>query len=171
VPSTKEWLAITAFVTFVLMPICWKFWRGWDRPSRAAKTEMARRKHERDIRDAFIIEDAKAREQEHIAAEMALSRRKAQAPTPVAQKVLSNAFGSLGETDETPLIVHPDIEIQEVADVSDMVEGLETDEIEESVIPEAAPVAVQIRAESTAADEVEWKPQATDDDWSDIGWS
>jgi hypothetical protein len=52
-----------------------------------------------------------------------------------------------------------------------MVEGLETDEIEESVIPEAAPVAVQIRAESTAADEVEWKPQATDDDWSDIGWS
>lgn len=176
-PSVKEWIAIGAFVAFVLMPICWKFWRGWDRPSAAARAEMKRRKREREIRDAFMREDAKMREQERIAAEMSLSRRKAQAPAPVAKGVLTDAFGSLGESAaavapaEPEPVNHAAFEVNEVEDVSDLVSGLDTADVEDSVIPEAAPVAVQIQPSAPAADEVEWTGEDAEDDWSEIGWS
>ena len=100
-PSLKEWIAIGAFVAFVLIPICWRFWRRWDRPSKAAVSEMLRRIRERDVREAFIREDAKLREQQHLEAERELSMRKAQAPAPVEKSTLASAFGNLGAVDST----------------------------------------------------------------------
>ena len=47
---------------------------------------------------------------------------------------------------------------------------LDGGDIVENVIPEAAPVAVQLRGE-TGPDEVKWDAQQEEDDWSDIGWS
>ena len=100
-PTLKEWIAIGAFVAFVLIPICWRFWRRWDRPSKAAVSEMLRRIRERDIREAFIREDAKLREQQRLEAERELSMRKAQAPPPMEKTALSSAFGSLSSVDST----------------------------------------------------------------------
>ena len=76
-PTVKEWIVIVALVALVLIPICWKFWKRWDRPSLASLLEMKRRIRERDIREAFIKEDAKVREQQRIEAERELAIRKA----------------------------------------------------------------------------------------------
>ena len=57
---------------------------------------MLRRIRERDIREAFIREDAKLREQQRLEAERELSMRKAQAPAPVEKSTLASAFGNLG---------------------------------------------------------------------------
>ena len=85
-PTIKEWIVIVALVAFVLIPICWKFWLRWDRPSLASILEMKRRIRERDIREAFIKEDAKVREQQRLEAERELALRKAQAPPPVERQ-------------------------------------------------------------------------------------
>jgi type VI protein secretion system component VasK len=97
VPPIKTWIAIGAFVAFILIPICWKFWKGWDRPSRAAKAEMQRRIRERDVRETFLREDAKTRELERAEAQRELSRKKAQAPAPVESSILKRAFDSLDD--------------------------------------------------------------------------
>ena len=90
--TTKEWIVSGALVAFVLIPICWKFWRKWDRPSLASIFEMKRRIRERDIREAFIEEDAKIREQQRLEAARELAVRKAQAPPPVEKTVLNSAL-------------------------------------------------------------------------------
>ena len=193
VPTAKEWIAIGALVAFVLIPICWKFWKGWDRPSRAAKIEMKRRIRERDIRDEFIREDAKAREQQRLEAQRELSLRKAQAPPPIPVSALSGAFGSLGEspsetstTDNTGTAVleesvgtRQDFNVDSDIDLSKLVDSLDTDEIaDDAVIPDAAPVAVQLRGamDSTnkgeaGVENIEWGHQDPEDDWAGIGWT
>ena len=193
VPTAKEWIAIGALVAFVLIPICWKFWKGWDRPSRAAKIEMKRRIRERDIRDEFIREDAKAREQQRLEAQRELSLRKAQAPPPIPVSALSGAFGSLGEspsetstTDNTGTAVleesvgtRQDFNVDSDVDLSKLVDSLDTDEIaDDAVIPDAAPVAVQLRGamDSTnkgeaGVENIEWGHQDPEDDWAGIGWT
>ena len=192
VPNAKEWIAIGALVAFVLIPICWKFWKGWDRPSRAAKTEIKRRIRERDIRDQFIKEDAKAREQQRLEAQRELSLRKAQAPPPVPVSTLSGAFDSLGEspseastTDNTGTAVleesvgtRQDFNVDSDVDLSSLVDRLDTDAIaDDAVIPDATPVAVQLRGamDSTnkgdaGVDDIIWGHQDPHDDWPGIGW-
>jgi len=177
VPTIKEWIVIVALVAFVLIPICWKFWKRWDRPSLASILEMKRRIRERDIREAFIKEDAKVREQQRIEAERELALRKAQAPPPVEKIVLTSAFGNLGVTDSTGTAVlegavteSKDTIVTPVENVDSLVDQLDVGDIAEDVIPEAAPVAVQLRGE-TGTDDVKWDAQQEEDDWSDIGWS
>ena len=97
VPSIRSWIAIGAFVALILIPICWKFWKGWDRPSRAAKKEMQRRIQERDIREKFHLEDAKVREQERLEAQRELARKKTKAAAPVEPSILKQAFVNLDE--------------------------------------------------------------------------
>ena len=177
VPTIKEWIAISAFVALVLIPICWKFWKGWDRPSLSALLEMKRRIRERDLRDAFIKEDAKIREQHRLEAERELALRKAQAPPPVEKTVLASAFGNLGATDSTGTAVLEGSVSQGGADpimpvenVDDLVDSLDTDDIDANVVPEAAPVAVQLHREADA-DEIKWDGLKEDDDWPEIGWT
>ena len=174
--TTKEWIVSGALVAFVLIPICWKFWKKWDRPSLASIFEMKRRIRERDIREAFIEEDAKVREQQRLEAARELAIRKAQAPPPVEKTVLNSAFSNLGNTDSTGTAVLAESTPQNTANVitpvenvGALVDSLETDGIAEDVIPEAAPVAVQLHRDA-GADEVKWGPQE-DDDWADIEWS
>ena len=176
-PTIKEWIVIVALVALVLIPICWKFWKRWDRPSLASLLEMKRRIRERDIREAFIKEDAKVREQKRLEAERELAVRKAQAPPPVEKAVLTSAFGNLGMTDSTGTAVlegsvaeSKETTLAPVENVDSLVDQLDVEGIVEDVIPEAAPVAVQLRAE-TGTDDVKWDEQQEDDDWSDIGWS
>jgi len=176
VPSLKEWIAIGAFVAFVLIPICWRFWRRWDRPSKAAVTEMLRRIRERDIREAFIREDAKLREQQRLEAERELSMRKAQAPPPMEKTTLSLAFGSLGSVDSTGTEVlenNPQPSsasiVAPVENVDQLVDSLDIDDILEDVIPEAAPVAVQIHQEPSATDDSSATAE-DDDEWSEVDW-
>tara|TARA_B100001250_G_scaffold354474_1_gene328350 strand:- start:239 stop:772 length:534 start_codon:yes stop_codon:yes gene_type:complete len=177
VPTIKEWIVIVALVALILIPICWKFWKGWDRPSLASIKEMSRRIRERDIREAFIKEDAKLREQERIEAERELSIRKAQAPAPVEKTVLTSAFGNLGITDSTgtailegsaPLSdekIAPPIE-----NVESLVDSLDVEDISDDIIPQAAPVAVQLRADA-GADDIKWDASEEEDDWTEIEWS
>ena len=174
--TTKEWIVSGALVAFVLIPICWKFWKKWDRPSLASIFEMKRRIRERDIREAFIEEDAKVREQQRLEAARELAVRKAQAPPPVEKTVLNSAFSNLGNTDSTGTAVlaestpqYTEKMVTPVENVGALVDSLETDDIADEAIPEAAPVAVQLHRDA-GADEVKWAP-GEDDDWADIEWS
>ena len=163
-------------MAFVLIPIGWKFWKGWDRPSLSSIFEMKRRIRERDIREAFIEEDAKVREEQRLEAARELAIRKSQSPPPVEKTVLNSAFSNLGNTDSTGTAVLAESTPQNTANVitpvenvGALVDSLETDGIAEDVIPEAAPVAVQLHGDA-GADEVKWVAQE-DDDWADIEWS
>ncbi|MDP6324019.1 MAG: hypothetical protein QF684_00420 [Candidatus Thalassarchaeaceae archaeon] len=175
--TDKEWIVSGALVAFVLIPICWKFWKKWDRPSLASLFEMKRRIQERDIREAFIEEDAKVREQQRLEAAHEMARRKAQAPTPVEKTVLNSAFSNLGGADSTGTAVLPESVPQNtqsivasVENVGELVDSLDTDGIDEVVVPEAYPVAVQLQGDA-GADEVKWDARQDEDDWSDIQWS
>ena len=176
-PTIKEWILIVALTAFVLIPICWKFWRGWDRPSRAAVKEMKRRIHERDIREAFIAEDAKQREQQRLEAERELSLRKAQAPQPIKKSALSAAFENIGNIDSTgtevldnsPITSSESI-VEPVENVDALVDSLDTVGIAEDVIPESAPVAVQLHGDAEK-EEVPWGAPEKEDDWSEVEWS
>ena len=176
-PTIKEWILIGAFVAFVLIPVCWKFWKGWDRPSLSSLLEMKRRIRERDLRDAFIEEDAKIREQHRLEAERELALRKAQAPPPVERSVLTSAFGNLGATDSTGTAVLEGSATLEATNtviptgnVDDLVDSLDIEDIAENVAPETAPVAVQLRGD-VGADEIKWDATKEGDDWPEIGWT
>lgn len=176
-PTIKEWIVIVVLVALILIPICWKFWKGWDRPSLSSLLEMKRRIRERDIREAFIEEDAKIREQHRLEAAREISLRKAQAPPPVEKAVLSSAFGNLGVIDSTGTAVlegstsqSDEMVVTPVENVDSLVDSLDTEDIADEVIPEAAPVAVQLQGDASA-DDIKWDANQEEDDWSDIEWS
>ena len=168
-PSIREWIAIAAIGAFVLIPICWKFWKGWDRPSRAAKTEMSRRKRERDLRDAFMLEDAKAREHERLQAERELARRRGQPPPTLEKGVLTSAFGSLDSTESTDSTgtevleeseeIRRDTPAFSTEDVTSLVDGLDGEDE-----PEKG------GNENGIEEDVEWLTPNPKDDWPGIGW-
>ena len=176
-PTVKTWIAIGALVALVSIPICWKFWKGWDRPSKAAKQEMQRRIRERDIRETFLREDAKVREMERIEAQRELSRKKAQAPLPVEKGVLKSAFGNLGVTDSTGTAVlegstpeSKETIVTPTENVDKLVNQLDVEGIDDDIIPEAAPVAVQLRAEPSS-DDIKSGTSQEKGDWSEVEWS
>ncbi len=175
-PTVKEWIVIVAVTAFVLIPICWKFWRGWDRPSLAAVTEMKRRIRERDMREAFIAEDAKQREQQRLEAERELSIRKAQAPPPVEKSALNSAFASIGSIDSTGTEVLENSPVQDTANIVEpvenvdaLVDSLDTMGIEEDVIPESTPVAVQLHGDA-GSEEASLDTSEKEEDWSEVEW-
>lgn len=153
---------------------------------------MKRRIQERDIRETFLREDAKAREEQRLEAQRELARKKAQAPPPVESSILEKAFGNLGEeggakaqnVDRTGTEILAESrgirrEIpQSSEDVTDLVDSLDIDDIkDDAIIPEVTPVAVQLQGTSgkemkgnAGADDVTWGSNDPDDDWSDIGW-
>lgn len=67
------WAIIGALVA---IPLCYYFWRRWDRPTREAKAEQERRLQERETREAFAREEVKVREHEHQQAMIQLQERK-----------------------------------------------------------------------------------------------
>ena len=138
---------------------------------------MKRRIRERDMRDAFIEEDAKIREQHRLEAERELALRKAQPPPPMEKTVLTSAFSNLGTTDSTGTAVLEGRVAQEdehviipVENVDDLVDSLDTEDIAENAPPEATPVAVQLRGDA-GADEIKWDVNEEEDDWPGIEWT
>ena len=138
---------------------------------------MKRRIRERDLRDAFIKEDAKIREQHRLEAERELALRKAQAPPPVEKSVLTSAFGNLGATDSTGTAVLegsvPQVgrtTVMPVENVDDLVDSLDIEDIAENIVPETTPVAVQLQGDS-GVDEIKWDAIKEGDDWPEIGWT
>ena len=56
-----------------------------------------------------------------------------------------------------------------VENVDQLVDSLDIDDILEDVIPEAAPVAVQIHQEPNSTDD-SWATAEEDDEWSEVDW-
>jgi len=98
----KQWIAVATVITLALIPIAWYYWKIWDRPSRAAKEEMARRKHEAEVREMFQREELKLRAEEAKQAKLAMMRKKAAAPNAVPKNVLNAAFGDLADMPMDP---------------------------------------------------------------------
>ena len=44
------------------------------------------------------------------------------------------------------------------------------EDISDDIIPQAAPVAVQLRADA-GADDIKWDASEEEDDWTEIEWS
>ena len=89
---------------------------------------------------------------------------------------LSSAFGSLGSVDSTGTAVlennpqpSPESIVTPVENVDQLVDSLDIDDILEDVIPEAAPVAVQIHQEPSADDD-SWATAEEGDEWSEVDW-
>ena len=136
---------------------------------------MLRRIRERDIREAFIREDAKLREQQRLEAERELALRKAQAPPPMEKVALASAFGNLGAVDSTGTAVlenspTPRAEdiVTPVENVDALVESLDIDEILDDIFPESTPVAVQIHQETNQHDDSWVTPE--EDEWAEVEW-
>ena len=60
----RGWIAVGAWLSLILVPVFHYYWKRWDRPSKAAQEEMARRKHELEVKRAFELEDMKLRAEE-----------------------------------------------------------------------------------------------------------
>ena len=169
-------------VALVAIPLCYYFWRRWDRPTREAKAEQERRLQERETREAFAREEAKVREHERQQAMVELQERKkieAMSPSRAAMSfALSSLDGSnpadesitadgpLGGADE---IQRSEEEIALLEKIPDSVEvpDIEADEfisdLDEDEIPASLKVSISLPEEL--------KPKATSDDISDdIDW-
>ena len=93
------------------------------------------------------------------------------------KSTLASAFGNLGAVDSTGTAVlesspapPPQTLVAPVENVDQLVDSLEIDDILEDVIPEAAPVAVQIHQESITDEDDSWVAQEGDNEWSGVDW-
>ena len=130
---------------------------------------MARRKRERDMRDTFMLEDAKAREHERLQAERELARRRGQPPPTLEKGVLTSAFGSLDSTESTDSTgtevleeseeIRRDTPAFSTEDVTSLVDGLDGEDE-----PEKG------GDENGIEEDVEWLTPNPKDDWPGIGW-
>lgn len=199
-PSLREWVVIAGLIALVLIPICWYFWKKFDLPSLLARKEIARRKHERDVLEAFQKEEAKLLEIQRNEAQMELSRRKAIAPPPASLGELSTAFGNLsGEsqatsptqtassaTDSTGTeVLEGSSEVRrdegvktDISEVTELVNSLDDSDISVGGdLPSDSPVMMQLQGrpidddQKPAADSVDWsEPSDEPDDWKEVNW-
>jgi hypothetical protein len=199
-PSVREWVVISGVIALVMIPICWYFWKKFDLPSRLARREMSRRRHERDVREAFQLEEAKLLEIQRLEAQMELARKKTQAPAPVEKGELYSAFGSLSGEEQDPSTIQAagpatDSTGTEVMDGSadirrdDSIEfdaseiTVLVDSLDDSAISDGgeaqsdAPKMMRFQSapkdesDKQAADSVDWSdPSDEPDDWKEVNW-
>ena len=121
----------------ISLPFLYSFWKSWDRPSRAALDEQDRRIEERDTRDAFILEEAKQREQEHLMALAEIRERRSFAydtPTKEGIKdVLSVLAGEKVRKTEHELTIEQIAELETIPD-SVAVPDIDAEESPEEVL-------------------------------------
>ena len=86
--SPRGWIAVGAWLSLILVPVFHYYWKRWDRPSKAALDEMARRKHELEVKRAFELEDMKLRAEEAAQAKLEMEQRKRTVPPQVDSEVL-----------------------------------------------------------------------------------
>ena len=173
------WAILSALVA---IPLCYYFWRRWDRPTREAKAEQERRLHERETREAFAREEAKVREHEHQQAMVQLQERKtieAMSPSSAAMEfALSSLDGSKssgGEiTSEGPIrgvneVQRSEEEIALLEKIPESVEvpDIEADESVSDILEDEGPISLKVSI--SLPEEV--KPKATPEEIADyIEW-
>ena len=94
--SPRGWIAVGAWLSLILVPVFHYYWKRWDRPSKAALDEMARRKHELEVKRAFELEDMKLRAEEAAQAKLEMEQRKRTVPPQIDSEVLHDAWNQLG---------------------------------------------------------------------------
>lgn len=163
------WGIVSALVA---IPLCYYFWRRWDRPTKGAKAEQERRLQERETREAFAREEAKVREHEHQQAMVQLQDRKiieAMSPSSAAMSyALSSLDGSkssenkitsggpLGRVDEVQRS-EEEITLLEMIPESIQVPDIEADESVSDILEDEGPVSLKVSI--SLPEEV--KPKAT----------
>ena len=173
------WAIIGALVA---IPLCYHFWRRWDRPTREAKTEQERRLHERETREAFAREEVKVREHEHQQAMVQLQERKkieAMSPSSAAMSYalssLEGSKSSKGEvTSEGPIrgvneVQRSEEEIALLEQIPQSVEvpDIKADESVSDILEDEGPALLKVSI--SLPEEV--KPKATSEELVDyIEW-
>ena len=173
------WAIIGALVA---IPLCYYFWRRWDRPTREAKAEQERRLHERETREAFAREEVKVREHEHQQAMVQLQERKKIEAMSPSSAAMSYAISSLegskpsgGEvTSEGPIrgvneVQRSEEEIALLEQIPQSVEvpDIEADESVSDILEDEGPALLKVSI--SLPEEV--KPKATSEELVDyIEW-
>ncbi len=145
------WAVIAALVA---IPLCYYFWRRWDRPSPAAKAEQERRLKERETREAFQREEAKAREHERQQAIVQLQERKKSSTIAPSSEAVSFALSNLdatGTSNNGVVASVPEIERseEEVALLEQIPEtvavpDIEPDESVRDILEEEGPISLKV---------------------------
>tara|TARA_B100000614_G_C14469415_1_gene461873 strand:+ start:462 stop:983 length:522 start_codon:yes stop_codon:yes gene_type:complete len=170
--SPRGWIAVGAWLSLILVPVFHYYWKRWDRPSKAAQEEMARRKHELQVKRAFELEDMKLRAEEAAQAKLEMEQRKRTVPQQVDVEILQNALGQL----EIGLNEEPVRELGrvDIPKIKEMIESLpEVDE--EFVTPETGPILVEL-PKNTPIDEepdqvvYELEPAPNLESWDETDW-
>ena len=139
--SQRGWIAVGSWLSLILVPVFHYYWKRWDRPSKAALDEMARRKHELEVKRAFELEDMKLRAEEAVQAKLEMEQRKRTVPPQVDSEVLQDAWGQLGiELKEEPVSEPDEVDIPKIKEIIESLPEVE----EEFVIPETGPIFVEL---------------------------
>jgi hypothetical protein len=170
--SPRGWIAVGAWLSLILVPVFHYYWKRWDRPSKAALDEMARRKHELEVKRAFELEDMKLRAEEAAQAKLEMEQRKRTVPPQVDSEVLQDAWGQLGIQLKEELVSEPDeVDIPKIKEIIESLPEVE----EEFVTPETGPILVEL-PKNTPIDEEpeqvvdELEPAPDLESWNETDW-
>ncbi len=114
-------------IGLISLPFLYAFWRSWDRPSRAALDEQDRRIEERDTRDAFIREETKLREQEHLMALAAVRERRTFAYDAPTKEGIKDVFSVLAG--EKVRRTEHELTIEQIAELETIPESVSVPDI------------------------------------------
>ena len=114
-------------IGLISLPFLYAFWRSWDRPSRAALEEQDRRIEERDTRDAFIREETKLREQEHLMALAAVRERRTFAYDAPTKEGIKDVFSVLAG--EKVRRTEHELTIEQIAELETIPESVSVPDI------------------------------------------
>jgi hypothetical protein len=172
------WAVLAALVA---IPLCYYFWKRWDRPTRAAKREQERRLEEREVRLIFLKEEAKAREAERGQALVSLEERKKHESMPPSTETLSMALSSIdgepmveggvpGVSSEVVAEARSAAEIAELESIPDSiaVPDIEPDESVPDLVEGVGPIALKITID--LPEEVKTKQAETKDIEEEFDW-
>ena len=172
------WAVLAALVA---IPLCYYFWKRWDRPTRAAKREQGRRLEEREVRLIFLKEEVKAREAEKGQALVSLEQRKKHHAMPPSTETLSMALSSIddepmgegkvpGVSSEAVAKARSAAEVAELESIPDSiaVPDIEPDESVPELVEGVGPIALKVTID--LPEEVKTKQAETKDIEEEFDW-
>ena len=170
--SPRGWIAVGAWLSLILVPVFHYYWKRWDRPSKAALDEMARRKHELEVKRAFELEDMKLRAEEAAQAKLEMEQRKRTVPPQVDSEVLLDAWSQLGiQLKEEPVSEPDEADIPKIKEILESLPEVE----EEFVTPETGPILVELPINTPIDEEPEQvvdelEPAPDLESWNETDW-
>ncbi|MDP6325606.1 MAG: hypothetical protein QGI36_00745 [Candidatus Thalassarchaeaceae archaeon] len=166
-------------LALVAIPLCYYFWRRWDRPSAAAKAEQDRRLKEREIREVFQREEAKAREHERQQSLVQLRERKRNnsvAPSSEAVSFALSNLDSIGASNNEVVVVagaersEEEILLLEQIPETVAVPDIEPVESVPDIIEDEGPVSLQVGIMIPEEVKLEKGPVSLEDDFEWPEW-